>query len=387
MHLVITGQTGLKKARFFHKIKEMADSSGKPLEIYHLEEVVKEECRTLSPFYLDSYFQKRDDFVERHQNAFRKVLDKINQERPVNAILDTHAVYRRSGVPFHVLDYQLLREFNPDMFITLIDDIYKIQKQIREHPASKIDKATAEITLKDILDWRSEEIMATETMANFMKSIRSRTCPHFIIPIKGHEEVVYQLLFESKEALGSRGQWKPKVYIGFPITKALDDPHLREERDNFRQQMKSSDLGLIVFDPYGIEERALVKALEDTLKQLTLPDTITVISEQGEQFEIDRKEAELVCQKDIQLHVATRDYRLISQSDFFAGFRPAMSPGEQREIPNAHQLGKPVYVVWPSTDPPKDDFLKLAITEERTTTNELIFLIKQYIIPFMRGGS
>lgn len=386
MNIVITGQTGLVKDEFFSKIKETSNKLGKSLEVYDLDEEVQGECRARSPFHLDLYFQKRADFFGKHKNAFRSVLRKIERDRPLNAILDIHAVYRRRGVPCHVLDYQLLSSFNPDIFITLIDDIYKIQNRIREQPAYSVDRATTEITLKDIIEWRSEEIMVTEIMANFMNSVCNRICPHYIVPAKGGEEVIYRLLFESEEALGHKGRWKPKVYIGFPITKALADPDLRKERDEFRQQMKGGDLDIIVFDPYGIEERILVGVLEDTLKQSPVPDTITVVSEEGEEFKIDRKEAEVVCEKDIQLHVATRDYRLISQSDFLVAFRPAMSKGVRSEIQNANQLGKPVYVVWPSGDPPKDDFEHLAITGETQRIEDMFQLVKERVIPFIKKG-
>lgn len=389
VHVVVTGQAGLEKAKFFKKVKALADGSGKSLKVYPLEAEFKRTFgQAEAPFYWDTYFKNQRDFVGKYSTALEKALAKVQQDRALNAILDIHALYRRQGIPFCAMNFKHLQEFRPDMFVTLVDDIYRVRKRIREHPASKVDKATAQITLKDVIDWRSEEIMVTEIMANFVAAFEGCSSAHYVIPIRGHEEVLYQLVFESKEALGSIGEWKPKVYIAFPITKAYKDPQLKRERDNFRERMKERDLGLIVFDPYEIEERLLVAAVEgarltSTLQKLELPRTVTLLTSEGEEYEIDRTEGELVGDRDVQSQVATRDYRLISQSDFLVAFRPDMSGGVKSEIQHAHQLGKPVYAVWPASARPKDDFEHLAITQQTETTEEMVRLIGHRSFPIL----
>ena len=380
MRTIITGHTGLEKIDFLRKVKSL--SAGKSLEIYDLERGTEKQCKSRSPFHLDQYFSKKDDFIEKRRKALERILERERRKNPINSILNIHATYRRQLIPFHVLDYKLLYEFRPDLFVTLIDDVYRVQARIQRKAREIADISTQQITLKDIMEWRSDEIMLTETMASFLSSFYKRIIPHFIVPARGGEQVIHQLTFQSKEALGESTNWKPKAYIGFPITKTYTDNKLRVERDRFRQQIKKLDL--IVFDPYAIEERRLVGCLEEAKKQVPPPEVIKVTSEDGQEvFEVETKQAEAVTE-DIRLQVAMRDYRLISQSDFFVGFRPAHSSGERSEIQNANQLGKPVYVVWPDFDPPEDDFGKLAIHDKSKNLKEMVTLITDKVIPYFR---
>ena len=380
MRVIITGHTGLEKKDFLRKVKSL--SAGVSLEIYDLETQTEKQCKARSPFHLDQYFPKKDDFIEKRRKALERILERERRKNPINSILNIHATYRRQLIPFHVLDYKLLYEFRPDLFVTLIDDVYRVQARIQRKARRIADISTQQITLKDIMEWRSDEIMLTETMASFVSSFYGRIIPHFIVPLRGGEQVVYQLIFQSKEAVREGTNWKPKAYIGFPITKTYTDNNLRDERDRFRQEIKKLDL--IIFDPYAIEERRLVHCLEEAKKQAPPPDVINVTSEDGQEvFEIETKQAEAVIE-DIKLQVATRDFRLISQSDFFAGFRPAHSPGERIEIQNANQLGKPVYVIWPDYDPPADDFGKLAISDKCENLKEFFALITDKVIPYFR---
>lgn len=379
MKVLILGHTGLEKIPFLEKVRKLAEGQGKFLEIYDLETQTQSLCGANSPFHLDQYFTKKDEFIKNRAEALELIIEKERKENPRNCVLNVHATYRRRLTPFHVLHYELLAEFRPDMLITLIDDVYRVQARIKRKAETIADIPTAKITLKDIMEWRSDEIMIAESIATFLSSSFGRPLPHYIVPLRGGERVVYQLMFESREALNGQAGWKPKAYIGFPITKAYSDESLRKEREEFRKRMK--ELDLIVFDPYAIEERKLVSSLEKALKQQPPPDYIEVVSEDGERFKVDTKEAQMVSE-DIKVQVAIRDYKLIHQSDFFAGYRPAHSSGERSEIQYANQLGRPVYVVWPPDDPPADDFKNLAINDRKDDLDSFIELIRQKVIPF-----
>lgn len=386
MRAILAGHTGLEKETFLERLSDLCRQAGRVLGIYDLEKETVKQCGSPSPSHLDQYFQNKNLFIRYRKEAFEKINKHIDDDGLPTALLNIHVTYRRRRIPFHVIDYQQLMVFRPDMFITLIDDVYRVQARIKTKAEKIADAATAEITLKDIMEWRYAEIMHVETMANFSGHIQRRSIPHYIIPLRGGERVVYQLLFESEEALGARGDWKPKAYIGFPITKTLgDSPEaktLAKERDRFRKRMK--DLDLIIFDPYGIEEKALSIALAAVKNKREAPDTVHVISEDEEVFQVNKEEAEEV-DFDIGVQVPARDYMMIYQSDFFVGYRPALSSGEKSEIANANQLGKPVYVVWPKSDPPKDDFEELKVTEQYETIEELIEAIRRKVIPYFRG--
>jgi hypothetical protein len=64
-----------------------------------------------------------------------------------------------------------------------------------------------------------------------------------------------------------------------------------------------------------------------------------------------------------------------------------MSTGVRAEIQDATELGKPVYTVWPPSDPPQDDFEGLAIRGQTKTVDEMLELIKKSIIPYFLKSS
>lgn len=101
--------------------------------------------------------------------------------------------------------------------------------------------------------------MVTRLMANFVGEYR-KPKPHFVIGVKHDPKVIYQLLFETKEARNSEIDGLERVYASFPITLANRDRKLKSEVDTFRHSLHDRD-DIIVFDPLTIQERQIVDLL------------------------------------------------------------------------------------------------------------------------------
>jgi hypothetical protein len=102
----------------------------------------------------------------------------------------------------------VLANFQPDMFVTFIDDIYDIHDRLRQpnqifHPTygGATDPAGAIFEALRLLDWRAREIMMTRFFANELG------VPHYLCAIKHSHDTLSSLLHSDK----------PTLYISHPI--------------------------------------------------------------------------------------------------------------------------------------------------------------------------
>ena len=108
-------------------------------------------------------------------------------------------------------------------------------------------------TLKDIMVWREEELLATEILANI-----TRGYGHFFMISRGRNvpttQTIYRLMFE---------QEKKKVYVSFPMSHVMDLPDTLAEIDRFKATIAEH---FIVFDPAdvdGVLHMAALKAMQE----------------------------------------------------------------------------------------------------------------------------
>ena len=116
------------------------------------------------------------------------------------------------------LTYDQIKAFNADLYVTLLDNAESVhQRFVRDHD---IDH-----TLKDIMVWREEELLATEMLANILKGYG-----HFFMVSRGRgrcspRQTIFRLMFETQ---------KKKVYPSFPMSHVMDLPDTLAEIDRFR---------------------------------------------------------------------------------------------------------------------------------------------------------
>ena len=217
------------------------------------------------------------------------------------------------------------------------------------------------------MEWRASEIMLGQSLAEHC-SLEKRNVKHYIVAKRHGPELIYELLFESSEARPRGG--KKKIYASFPITKTFQDECLRKEVNSFRERLKNENRW-IVFDPWTIDERSLVYAVDQAHHRM---QSVSVKDQDGAQYNVSRVEA-LAIVRDIDAQIPLRDYQLIESCDLLVAYRAGMSEGVRDEIQYANQLGIPVYAVWPSTDSPPVVFRKIHLTAYRHNLDELLALI------------
>src|SRR5213078_4454777 len=147
--------------------------------------------------------------------VFKEILR--GAERQENVVVNTHATFRWRHGLFAAFDFDQVKAFNADLYITLLDNVESVHSRLlRDHD---IDH-----TLKDIMVWREEELLATEILANI-----TRGYGHFYMISRGRDipttQTIYRLMFEAQ---------RKKVYLSFPMSHVMDLPKTLDEIEKFK---------------------------------------------------------------------------------------------------------------------------------------------------------
>ena len=331
IRLIVTGQVGLDKKPFLQQVADIASNHGHEVSLFHVGELMCAEAPDIVPRRILDLPRQRLTALRR--SVFKDILTKAASG--VNIMVNTHATFRWKHGLFHAYDHHQIRELEPDLYVTLVDNVDAVHERLdREHEISH--------TLKDILVWREEEIVVTEAMAEAVGGygrsfVISRSNP------KITTQSLYRLMFEPQ---------RKRIYPSFPMTHILDQQTIVREVERFRDTLAEH---FITFDPADMNEKRLIvdamgaeKRGEDQLtlmvngREITLPVTqITRVA------------------RDIDAQIYARDFKLIEQSDMIVSYipalpdgKPVLSSGVERELQHAHESTKEVYVIWrPDCEP------------------------------------
>jgi len=244
--------------------------------------------------------------------------------------VNTHATFRWRHGLFSAFDYDQMKAFDADIYISLLDNAEAVHYRLnKDHD---IDH-----TLKDIMMWREEETLATEIIANILR-------PHnnFFIVSRGRGQMtaktMYRLIFERDR--------RKKVYPSFPMSHVMDLPDTLKEIDAFRDKLAEQ---FITFDPGDVDEFVLhisaMKAQEEGRP------TVEITTPMGKSTFKTEEVAQI--SGDIMGQIYARDFKMVDQSDMIVSLvpelpngKPGLSSGVERELHHAFEGGKEVYVVW-----------------------------------------
>jgi adenylate kinase len=325
MRAIATGQVGVDKGPFLETVKAEAVKNGHDLLLCHVGHMMYHEAPDVPAGRILNLPITRLNTLRRA--VFKEILRAADQHEHV--IVNTHATFRWRHGLFAAFDYDQIKAFNADLYVTLLDNAESVhQRLMRDHD---IDHS-----LKDIMVWREEELLATEIIAritrgyghNFMIS-RGRNIPT--------TQTMYRLMFEAH---------RRKVYLSFPMSHVMDLPKTQAEIDAFKAAIYEH---FICFDPADVDEFLLhknaLKAVEEG------QSTITVQAADGT---VTLKTSDVLqISGDILGQIYARDFKMIDQSDMIISLvpelpngKPALSSGVERELHHAFEGGKEVYVVW-----------------------------------------
>jgi adenylate kinase len=350
MRAIVTGQVGVDKGPYLEQVKAEAKKAGHDLEVLHVGKMMYREAPDVPPGRILNLPITRLNTLRR--GVFKEI-QRISAEHE-HVLVNTHATFRWRHGLFAAFDFDQIKEFNADLYLTILDNAESVHQRLtREHD---IDHS-----LKDIMVWREEELLATEVLANAIRGYG-----HFFMMSRGRNvlttRTIYRLMFEPE---------KKKVYLSFPMSHVMDLPDTLAEIDRFKGAINEH---FITFDPADVDEfvlhTAAVKALQDG------HTTIEVNAADGP---ITLKTADVAqISGDIMGQIYARDFKMIDQSDMIISLvpelpsgKPGLSSGVERELHHAFEGGKEVYVVWACRAVPSPFITETATRVFRSTTEAL----------------
>jgi adenylate kinase len=184
MRAIVTGQVGVDKGPYLEAVQAAAKKAGHDLAVFHVGKMMYDEAPDVPAGRILNLPISRLNTLRRA--VFKEILRL--SEKHEHVLVNTHATFRWRHGLFAAFDYDQIKLFDADLYITLLDNAESVhQRLMRDHD---IDH-----TLKDIMVWREEELLATEMLANILKGYG-----HFFMVSRGRNipttQTIFRLMFE-----------------------------------------------------------------------------------------------------------------------------------------------------------------------------------------------
>ncbi len=350
MRAIVTGQVGVDKGPYLEAIKAEAIARGHDLVVCHVGQMMYAEAPDVPAGRILNLPIGRLNTLRRA--VFKEILRIAEQHEHV--LVNTHATFRWKHGLFAAFDFDQVKALQADLYLTVLDNVENVhQRLLRDHD---IDHS-----LKDIMVWREEELLATEILANIL-----RGHGHFYMVSRGKDipttQTIYQLMFEPQ---------RRKAYLSFPMSHVMDLPQTMAEIQSFKRTMHQH---FTCFDPADVDEFSLHMQAVAALQEGRT--TIDVAAAEGA---LTLKTADVAqISGDILGQIYARDFKMVDQSDLIISLipqlptgRPALSSGVERELHHAFEGGKEVYVIWPGKTTPSP-FVTETATRIFASTTEAV---------------
>ncbi len=360
MRAIITGQVGTEKKAYLQKVANLAGERGQTIELYNVGDLMYAEAADLPAGRILDLPLSRLNALRR--SVFRDVIAE-SAGKP-NILVNTHATFRWRHGLFSAFDFDQIRKIEPDMLICLLDNIEVVHHRLHlEH--------TVDATLKDLMVWREEEIMATELLAQALNQPSN-----FFVVSRGRHTDTSETVFR----LVCRPEMR-KVYPSFPMSHVVDLPDVLAEIDRFRAALAKH---FITFDPGDVDEKSLLEAAIAAAKESKdFIQTKAGAYSGDESFPVSVKQV-LDIAGDVDGQIYARDFKLIDQSDMIVSLvpelpngMPGLSSGVERELHHAFEHGKEVYVVWKPRKTPSPFITETATKVFRSVKEALGYFEEQ----------
>ena len=330
MRAIVTGQVGMDKKGYLEQAVHLAGERGENVELYNVGDMMYAEAPDVRSGRILDLQLSRLNVLRRA--AFKDIIRRSVDQK--NLIVNTHATFRWRHGLFSAFDFDQVKAMEPDLLICLLDNIEVVHARLhRDH--------TIDATLKDLMVWREEEIMATELLAQAL-GLGNR---FYVLSRGRHADTI-----ETCYRLICRPEMK-KVYPSFPMTHVVGLPDTLAEIDAFRAELAKH---FIAFDPADVDEKILLDAAIAAAKEGKDFVEVDAGSFSGgrEKLRVSVKQV-LDIAGDVDGQIYSRDFKMVRQSDMIVSLvpelpdgMPGLSSGVERELHHAFEHGRDVYVVW-----------------------------------------
>jgi len=371
MRVVVTGQVGMDKKEFLEGVVALAESWGHAVRLFNVGDLMYAEAPDVKSGRI------LDLPLSRLHALRRSVFKDILAQGPAgeHLLVNTHATFRWRHGLFYGFDYDLMKQLDADLYVVIVDNIDRVHARL-------LRDGHADHTLKDLMVWREEEVLATELLGQIVRGHGS-----FYIVARGTGQT-------NAEALGKLIFQKAfrKAYLSFPMTHVAGKGQALAQIERFRAEMKKH---FVCFDPGDIEEKHLTSL---ALSAAEAGRPFVTVHAAGRDVQIQTSDL-LSILSDVDGQIYARDFKLIDQSDMIISLiphlpsgdggpsRPVVSSGVERELQHAHEATKDVFVIWTPQAPPSP-FITETATAVFGSPEEAVgfFLDNGYVPAPLPGG-
>ena len=359
MRAIVTGQVGMDKKSYLQGVQRLASACGETIDCYHVGDLMYAEAPDVKPGRIL-------DLPLSRLNALRRAVFKDiiadSADKP-NVVVNTHATFRWRHGLFSAFDFDQMQMLKPDALICLLDNIEVVHHRLHaDH--------TVDATLKDMMVWREEEIMATQLVAQALGCGE-----RLYILSRGRDadtlDTCFRLICRPDMA---------KIYPSFPMSHVMDMPDVLAEINAFRARLAEH---FVTFDPGDVDEKVLLdQALEATRQGQDFIE-VAIRDDDGDAPQTIHVPVKQVLDiaGDVDGQIYARDFKMIDQSDMIisyipeipgaTGGIPGLSSGVERELQHAFEHGKEVYVIWKPAKSPSP-FITETATKVFGSTDEAL---------------
>jgi adenylate kinase len=370
MRVVVTGQVGLDKKPLLERAVQVARDRGFELALCNVGDRMYAEAPDVAPGRILDLPLSRLDSLRR--SVFKDVLAVC--EKSPHVLVNTHATFRWRHGLFYAFDYDQMKALDADLYVAIVDSVDRVHYRL-------VRDGHTDHTLKDLMVWREEEVLATELLSQIV-----RGHGRFYVLARGEDaaaagspvEALVRLLFEPQAK---------KAYLSFPMSHVGEAPDVLSEIESFRRRMKRL---LVCFDPGDLEEKHLCRLAIDAVEQ---GRRTVEVGPPGARSAMEATDVVSII-PDIDGQIYARDFKLIDQSDMIVSLiprlpdgRPGLSSGVERELQHAHEATRDVFVIWrPEIEP--SPFITETATRVFRSTDEAVrfFLESDYAPPPPTGA-
>ena len=192
MRVLFFGHTGFNKRECIRRLAEkcLSEADLPPdienirsmahLRVLHLENYIVQNTAGDYISYLDQFNSRQQSTVwDQSWDALERDLAQSGSE---HAFISLHATYFRKNRFFSLLDFDRLRRFDPDVILTLIDDVHDCWYRIQER--EKVQPRGTNLRVRDLLLWRTVEVMAGEFFKNGL------SVPHYVLAVNKVDPII-----------------------------------------------------------------------------------------------------------------------------------------------------------------------------------------------------
>ncbi len=364
MRAIITGQVGMDKKDYLEKVVKLAGERGESISLYNVGDMMYAEAPDVKPGRILDLQLSRLNALRRA--AFKDIIQhSTSGGGQPNIIVNTHATFRWRHGLFSAFDFDQLQQLKPDVLICMLDNIEVVHHRL-------LRDFQTDATLKDLMVWREEEIMATELVAQAL-GIGNR----FYVLSRGRHQDTIETCFR----LVCRPQMKT-VYPSFPMTHVVNLPEVLKEIDAFRAELARH---FIAFDPGDVDEKMLLDAAIAAAREGQEFIEMAPGSFAGgkKKLKVSVKQV-LDIAGDVDGQIYSRDFKMVRQSDMIVSLvpelpdgMPGLSSGVERELHHAFEHGRDVYVVWKPKRAPSPFITETATRVFKTVEEALTYFEQQ----------